>query len=77
MLLGIMLSDYQYAKYRKKCPDLEAEYFFNKSTEFEKVAEALKQLTQHSQESCKNKEYKRRLVTPAGGIFHIFKEGPT
>ena len=75
--LGIMLFDYQYAKYRKKCLDLEAGYFFDKSTEFEKVAEALKQLTQHSQESAKNEEYKRRLVTPPEGIFRTFKEGPT
>jgi len=76
MRLGIMLSDYQYAKCRKKCLDLEMEYFFDKSTEFEKVADALKRLTQHSQERAKNEEYKRRFAPPQGGVFRIFKEGP-
>ena len=42
----IMLTNYPYPQYRKKCMELGADYFFKKSTEFEHVMEALKQLIQ-------------------------------
>lgn len=42
----IMLTNYPYPQYRKKCMELGADYFFKKSTEFENVMEALKQLIQ-------------------------------
>lgn len=37
----IMLTNYPEAPYRKKCQEAGAEYFFDKSSEFEKVGEAL------------------------------------
>ena len=37
----IMLSNYPYSQYRKRCKALGADFFFDKSTEFEKVAEVL------------------------------------
>jgi DNA-binding NarL/FixJ family response regulator len=40
----IMLTNYPYPQYRKKCLGLGADYFFDKSTEFEKVTELFKQL---------------------------------
>jgi DNA-binding NarL/FixJ family response regulator len=40
----IMLTDYSYPQYRKKCMDFGAEFFFEKSSEFEKVMEVFKQL---------------------------------
>ena len=40
----IMLTNYPYPQYRKKCMDLGADFFFDKSTEFEKVTEVLKEL---------------------------------
>jgi len=40
----IILTNYPYPQYRKKCMDLGADYFFDKSTEFEKVTEVLKKL---------------------------------
>ena len=40
----VMLTNYPYPQYRKKCMDLGADYFFDKSTEFEKVTEVLKRL---------------------------------
>ncbi len=40
----IILTNYPYPQYRKKCVELGASYFFNKSDEIEKVLEALKQL---------------------------------
>ena len=41
----IMLTNYPFPQYRKKCMDLGADYFFKKTTEFENVLDALKQLT--------------------------------
>ena len=40
----IMLTNYPYPQYRKKCLGLGADYFFDKSTEFEKVTELFKRL---------------------------------
>ena len=48
-LIVIMLTNYPYPQYRKKCMDLGADFFFDKSTEFEKVTEVCKQLIQYSQ----------------------------
>ena len=42
----IMLTSYPYPQYRKKCMDEGADFFFYKSTEFDKVPEVLEQLTQ-------------------------------
>jgi len=44
----IVLTNYPYPQYREKCKALGAEYFFDKSTEFEKVPEVLEQLLDHS-----------------------------
>src|SRR5262249_32202007 len=38
----IMLTNYPYEQYRKRCLDAGASYFFDKSTEFETVCEVLK-----------------------------------
>jgi len=40
----IMLTNYPYPQYRKKCMKAGADYFFDKSTEFEKVTEVLQKL---------------------------------
>ena len=42
--LVIMLTNYPYPQYRKKCKDAGANFFFDKSTEFEKVIEVFKRL---------------------------------
>jgi DNA-binding NarL/FixJ family response regulator len=47
----IMLTNYPYPQYRKKCMELGADYFFKKSTEFENVMETLKQLIQNSKDN--------------------------
>lgn len=41
----IMLTNYPYPQYRKKCLDAGADFFFDKSTEFEIVAKVLKKMT--------------------------------
>jgi DNA-binding NarL/FixJ family response regulator len=42
--LVIVLSDESYPLYRKKCTDAGADFFFDKSTEFDKVPTVLKRL---------------------------------
>lgn len=42
--LVIIFTNYPYPQYKKKCIELGADYFFDKSTEFEKVPDLLKQL---------------------------------
>ena len=48
----IMLTNYPYPQYRKKCLEAGAEFFFDKSTEFNKVIDVLNQLIQESKTSC-------------------------
>ena len=43
--LVMMLTNYPYPQYRKKCKDAGANFFFDKSTEFDKITEVLKKLT--------------------------------
>ena len=43
-LIVIMLTNYPYPQYRKRCRKAGADYFFDKATEFEKVTEVLKGL---------------------------------
>ena len=45
----IILTNYPYPQYRKKCMELGADYFFKKSDEIEEVLEAFKQLIQDFQ----------------------------
>ena len=41
----IIFTNYPYPQYRKKCMDLGADFFFDKSTEFEKLIDTVKYLT--------------------------------
>jgi CheY-like chemotaxis protein len=47
-LTVLILTNYPYPQYRKKCMEAGADFFFDKSTEFEKIPEVLKQLIQNS-----------------------------
>lgn len=42
----IMLTNYPYPQYRKRCMDAGADFFFDKSSEFQRVSEVLKQMMQ-------------------------------
>ncbi len=44
----MILTNYPYPQYRKKCADAGADFFFDKSTEFDKVPEVLKKLNKNS-----------------------------
>ncbi|MGD2146346.1 MAG: response regulator transcription factor [Anaerolineae bacterium] len=46
----IMLTAYAYPQYLEKCAAAGAEYFFDKATEFERVADALAELRQQGSE---------------------------
>lgn len=50
----IMLTNYPYPQYRRKCMEAGADFFFDKSSEFEKVIEIFEQLHQNPIE--KNKQ---------------------
>ena len=42
----IMVTNYPYHQYQEKCMDIGAEFFFDKSNEYEQVIEVVKQLAQ-------------------------------
>ena len=44
----IILTNYPYPQYRKKCMEAGADYFFDKSTEFNKIIEVINKLIQES-----------------------------
>ncbi len=48
----IILTNYPYPQYRQKCLEAGADFFFVKSTEFDRVVPALKQLIQRSHDSA-------------------------
>ena len=52
----IMLTNYSYPQYRKRCADSGAAFFFDKSTEFERVPEVLKALIHDSHHRLLNCE---------------------
>jgi DNA-binding NarL/FixJ family response regulator len=56
----IILTNYPYPQYRKKCLGLGADYFFDKSTEFERIPEVLKELIQ-------NAEPRGKIAIPGAG----------
>jgi DNA-binding NarL/FixJ family response regulator len=47
----IVLTNYPYPQYRQKCTEIGADFFFVKSTEFDQVVPALKQLIQRARNS--------------------------
>ena len=44
----IMLTNYPYPQYRKKCMEAGADYFFDKSTQFDKIIEVFKKSIQRA-----------------------------
>jgi YesN/AraC family two-component response regulator len=46
--VAIILTAFPYPQYRKKCLEVGAEFFFDKATEFERVAQVVKQLADPS-----------------------------
>ncbi len=46
----IVLTNYPYVAYRRRCLDLGADYFFDKSTQFERVLEVLREMSSEQRE---------------------------
>ena len=46
----IILTNYPYPQYKKECTEAGADYFLNKSTEFNKIAKVLKGLSVNGQD---------------------------
>ena len=55
----IILTNYPYPQYRKECTEAGADYFLNKSTEFNKIAEVLKGLNMNAQDQPANSDLKQ------------------
>jgi DNA-binding NarL/FixJ family response regulator len=51
----IMLTNYPYPQYRKKCEELGADYFFDKVTEIEKISNVIKELAKNKPGNVKKK----------------------
>lgn len=49
----IMLTNYPYPQYRKKCEELGADYFFDKVTEIEDIPKAIEKLAKDNKEKGK------------------------
>ena len=50
----IMFTNFPYPQYRKKCEEIGADFFFDKSTEFHKITDVLKKIGQELEgfDSC-------------------------
>jgi len=48
-IMVIILTNYPYPQYRRRCMEKGADYFFDKSSEFEEVIEIIEQLTNGGQ----------------------------
>jgi DNA-binding NarL/FixJ family response regulator len=51
----IMLTNYPYPQYRKKCEELGADYFFDKVTEIEEIPKVIKELANNKTKTVKKK----------------------
>ena len=52
----IMLTNYPYPQYRKKCEALGADYFFDKVTEIEEIPKVIEELAKDKLENVKKKQ---------------------
>ena len=56
----IMLTNYPYPQYRKKCEELGADYFFDKVTEIEEIPKVIEELAKNKPETVKKQLRKIR-----------------
>jgi len=52
----IMLTNYPYPQYRKKCEELGADYFFDKVTEIEEISKVIEELAKNKPGKVKKKQ---------------------
>jgi len=56
----IMLTNYPYLQYRKKCEELGADYFFDKVTEIEEIPKVIEELAKNKPENVRKGRSKNR-----------------
>jgi DNA-binding NarL/FixJ family response regulator len=54
-VLKLVLTNYPLEQYRKKCQELGADYFFDKSTEFEQMFKVVQKLSHNNESSNKER----------------------
>jgi YesN/AraC family two-component response regulator len=54
--LVIMLTNYPYPQYRKKCEELGADYFFDKVKEIDEIPKVIEELTKDKPDNAKKKQ---------------------
>jgi DNA-binding NarL/FixJ family response regulator len=59
----MILTNYPYPQYKKKCMEAGADFFFDKSTEFHKINKVLKELIQRSETRGNLLAEKRKKTT--------------
>jgi len=52
----IMLTNYPYPQYRKKCEELGADYFFDKVSDIEEIPDVIKELAKNKPEDVKKEQ---------------------
>ena len=65
----IMPTNYSYPQYRKKCMEAGADFFFEKSTEFEKVMEVVKKVKQRIFQWRRNVSWNRVTITFGNRLY--------
>ena len=63
-LITVVLTNFNYPQYRKKCLQLGARFFFDKSTEFAKVGEVLRRLAHKTSSSTGGSQDAREYGAP-------------
>ncbi|TEU03379.1 MAG: response regulator [Candidatus Aminicenantes bacterium] len=58
----IMFTNYPYPQYRKKCQEAGADFFFDKSTEFHKITEVLKQIQESHGEAVESLKMRKTKI---------------
>jgi len=55
-----MFTNYPYPQYRKKCQEVGADFFFDKSTEFHKITGVLEKISRESPRRSTRNSIKRK-----------------
>jgi DNA-binding NarL/FixJ family response regulator len=70
----IILTNYPYPQYKKKCKEAGADFFFDKSTEFHKIIQVLKKLIQESGTQGVRQKHKWKKATRRGKKRHFHRK---
>jgi DNA-binding NarL/FixJ family response regulator len=71
----IILTNYPYPQYKKKCVEAGADFFFDKSSEFHKITEVLRKLIQKSSTQGIQQTHRWKKTTRRGKKGHFHRKG--